>query len=134
MSHDTEIKSKVVDPKAIIAAAKALGMTVKENCKWRGYYGPSEQTAEFVLSHDKCPYDLALRKQKDGTFTMTGDFWEHVGRNEQSLGSVIGKNGDLFTQQTNRSQALASVELDGFFVEEAITEDDVIVLTCTLYE
>jgi hypothetical protein len=134
MSHDTTIKSKVVDAKAIIAAAKALGMTVKENAQWRGYYGKSEDRAEYVLSHKDCPYDLALRRQKDGTYSMTGDFWEHVRRGQKTLSDVIGKNGDAFTQQTNLYQARASVELDGFFVEQTVDQDDVITLTCTLYE
>src|ERR1700690_4246888 len=53
------------------------GLTLLQNTEARGYY-ENKTKGDFVVQL-KGPYDLALKKQPDGTYGLTADLWNgHV--------------------------------------------------------
>jgi Protein of unknown function (DUF1257) len=83
LSHLCHVQTQLKDPKALEAAAKALGVELVQNATARFYFGVSP-VCEYVL---KLPgrYDLGLKKQADGTYSFVAD--------EELIGGRSGTDG-----------------------------------------
>jgi len=88
MSHTTTIKGvKIKDEAAIRSAVQELrsqgiNINLLENVKPRMYSAAQADAlgvCEYVLHLPDCRYDVALKKQEDGTFAPAFDEWQgHV--------------------------------------------------------
>jgi len=92
MSHFTEIKTQVKDIAALRSACQELGLKLLQNAQARGYY-ENKTKGDFVIKL-KGPYDIAVNKQKDGTFGLTADLWQ--GEVEKEVGEKYGKLLQLY--------------------------------------
>ncbi len=92
MSHFTTIKTQIKDIEALKTACTEMGLPVSENAKARGYYD-NHLRAEYVIQL-KGPYDIAVQKQKDGTFGLTSDLF--AGHVEEEVGKNYGKLLQLY--------------------------------------
>ena len=73
MSHFTTIQTQVRDLDALRSALGELGVTLLEKTHARGYAG-NQLKGDYVIRL-KGPYDIALNKQKDGSYGITADLW-----------------------------------------------------------
>lgn len=87
MSHFTSITTSIKDMEALKTAAGALGLSVVENSKARGYAGQKIK-ADFVIQL-KGPYDIALIKQPNDTYEIVTDWWG--GHVEKEVGPKAGQ-------------------------------------------
>ena len=92
MSHFTTIKTQVKDIEALRSACNEMGLALLQNAEARGYY-ENKIKGEFVVRL-KGPYDIALNKQRDGSFGLTADLWQ--GHVEQEVGQGYGKLLQLY--------------------------------------
>ena len=92
MSHFTTIKTQIKDVAALRSATKEMGLELVANEDARGYYS-NKQRGDFVIRL-KGPYDIAVNKQKDGTFGLTTDWWN--GSVEKEVGKDFGKLLQLY--------------------------------------
>ena len=92
MSHFTTIKTQIKDIEALKIACQELSLSVLQNAKARGY-ASNETQGDYVIKL-KGPYDIAVNKQKDGTFGLTADFWD--GHVEKEVGKNYGKLMQLY--------------------------------------
>ena len=92
MSHFTTIKTQIKDLDALKSACAELNLPVLEKAQARGYYG-NILKGDFVIKL-KGPYDIAVQKQKDGTFGLTSDLF--AGHVEKEVGSNYGKLLQLY--------------------------------------
>jgi hypothetical protein len=92
MSHFTEIKTQIKDIAALRSACQELGLALLQNAKARGYY-ENKTKGDYVIRL-KGPYDIAVNKQKDGTFGLTADLWQ--GHVEKEVGKSYGKLLQLY--------------------------------------
>lgn len=98
MSHWATIKTEVRDLAAVHAAAVEMALTLQvaqpgQKVKARGYYATKDCDAVLKL---KGPYDVALDRQPDGTYTLTTDWYggaeKEVGKGFQKLIQLYGVN------------------------------------------
>ena len=73
-------------------ACQELGLILLQKAEARGYY--ENRTKGNYVFKLTGPYDLALNKQKDGTFGLTADLWQ--GHVEQEVGQGYGKLLQLY--------------------------------------
>ncbi len=92
MSHFTEIKTQIKDIEALRSACVEMGLTLLQNAEARGYY-ENKTKGDYVIRL-KGPYDVAVNRQPDGTFGLTGDFWN--GHVENEVGPGYGKLLQLY--------------------------------------
>ena len=92
MSHFTTIKTQIKDLEALKSACAEMGLPVLEKAQARGFYD-NRLKAEYVIQL-KDPYDIAVQKQKDGTFGLTSDLF--AGHVEKEVGSNYGKLLQLY--------------------------------------
>ena len=92
MSHFTSIQTQIKDIEALRQACGELGLTLLQNTEARGYY-ENKIRGDFVIQL-KGPYDIAVQKQKDGTFGLTSDLF--AGHVEKEVGSNYGKLLQLY--------------------------------------
>lgn len=84
MSHWANIQTQIKDIEALAHACAELGVKLIADSTARGY-GKQTMKADYVIRLPG-PYDVALAKQPDGTFTLTTDWWGG------SVEAVVGKN------------------------------------------
>ena len=74
MSHFTKIdRANIIDVTAFIAACKELGFNdVKQNTTIKDFYGQS-MNVDVAVKVGK--YDIALKKNSNGTYDMVADWW-----------------------------------------------------------
>jgi Protein of unknown function (DUF1257) len=72
MSHLSTVQSQFRDPAALRAAAKALGLELLTGGRARGYGGTLYPEADYLIKLPG-PFDLAFRRQADGTYAMECD-------------------------------------------------------------
>jgi Protein of unknown function (DUF1257) len=82
MSHFTTITTQIRDPAALREACRELGVELLENTTARGYNSNTHR-GDYVIRL-KCPYDVALNRQQDGSYGLTCDWWD--GHVERELG------------------------------------------------
>lgn len=105
MSHWTEIKVKVQSLDAARAACRELGVDLVcagpgQKVQARGYNGVTREAEAMIRLAG--PYDVALTRQADGSYTMACDYWKgHVAKQ-------LGKNCQKFTQLYGVHQAMRS--------------------------
>ncbi len=92
MSQFTTIKTQIKDIEALKTACAEMGFPVLENALARGY-GTDNTRGDFVIRL-KGPHDIALNKQKDGTFALTADL--DTGCVEEEVGQKYGKLLQLY--------------------------------------
>lgn len=105
MSHWTNINVQIRSLESARAACRELGVDLivaqpGQQVQARGYNGLT-RSAEAMIKLAG-PYDVALNRQADGTYTMACDFWGgHVAKQ-------LGKNCQKFTQLYGVHQAIRS--------------------------
>ena len=92
MSHFTEIKTQIKDIEALRSACQEMGLALLQDAEARGYY-ENKTKGDYVIRL-KGPYDIALNRQPDGTFGLTGDLWN--GHVEQEVGQGYGRLLQLY--------------------------------------
>lgn len=129
MSHQTKLKNKVRGPEAISKAAADLGFEVLPAGEFRGYYGNSGH-ADIILRHPDCRFDVGLIENKDGSYTISTDFWTYGCKS--TMVDLIGLNGNELVQRVSRHNAVDAAEVEGLFVEtEERLDDGTLELTLT---
>ena len=92
MSHFATITTQIKDIAAVRSACRELGVQVLENTTARGYH-TNTMEGDYVIRL-KGPYDIALKKQPDGTYGLTTDWWD--GHVEKEVGKNFGKLLQLY--------------------------------------
>ena len=92
MSHFTTIKTQIKDIDALRSAVQEMGLSLLQKTTAWGYY-QNNIKGDYVIRL-KGPYDVAVNKEKDGTFTLTCDWWD--GHVEKEVGQNYGKLLQLY--------------------------------------
>jgi hypothetical protein len=95
MSHLAQVQTSIKNIDALKAACKALGLELLTGGRARGYGGTLYQEADYMIKL-KGPFDLAFRKQADGTYAMECDGgllqgWYNSERGMEQIGRNAGK-------------------------------------------
>ncbi len=69
MSHFTTIKTQIKDIDALRSAVQEMGLSLLQKTTARGYY-ENNIKGDYVIRL-KGPYDVAVNKEKEGTFDLT---------------------------------------------------------------
>ena len=121
MSHFTEIKTQIKDIAALKAACQELGLPLLQNTTARGY-AQDTLHGDYVIKLQG-PYDIAVLKQPDNTFTFTADFWQ--GHVEQE----VGQNYSRLLQLYGVHKAMCEAKKKGQTVHRQILKNGSIKLT-----
>ena len=108
MSHFTTIQTQIKDVTALRAACNEMKLPFLTNADARGY-GNQTRHGDFVIKL-RGPYDIAVNRQPDGTFSLTTDWWQ--GHVEQEVGPNFGKLLQLYAVH----KATAEARMKGFSV------------------
>jgi hypothetical protein len=115
MSHFTTIKTQIKDIEALRSACQELGLSVLQKTEARGYY-ENKIKGDYVIRL-KGPYDIALQKQKDGSFGVTADLW--AGHVEKEVGKNYGRLLQLYAVHKTTREARKK----GHFVSRSAKQD-----------
>ena len=121
MSHFTTIQTQIRDTEALAAACSELGLALVANTEARGY-GANRRRGELAIRL-KGPYDIALNRQADGTFSMDCDWWG--GHVEKEVGQNYGKLLQLYGVY----KAQAEARRKGYTTRRQTLNDGAIKLT-----
>ncbi len=87
MSHFTTIENRIKDIEALRSACAELGLPIEANAEARGYRS-NRLHGDFVIRLTG-PYDVAVRREPTGDYSLHADLWnDHV---ENELGQGFGK-------------------------------------------
>ena len=92
MSHFATVTTQIKDIAALTSACAELGLNVEANTDARGYSTQSVHGDHVIRL--KGPYDIAVNRQKDGTFGLTTDWW--AGHVEKEVGSNYSRLLQLY--------------------------------------
>ncbi len=92
MSHFTTLKTQIKDLEALRSACQEMGLPLLQNTEARGYY-ENRIKGDYVIQL-KGPYDIAVNRQRDGSFGLTADLWN--GHVEKEVGHGYGKLLQLY--------------------------------------
>lgn len=92
MSHFTTIKTQIKDIEALRQACAELGLALEQNAQARGY--ASNQIKGDYVIRLKGPYDIALNRQPEGSYSLTDDQWGNYVEDE--VGPQHGKLMQLY--------------------------------------
>lgn len=123
MSHMVEVKLRIKDLSALRAACNELGFEFIENqktYKWFGRWVGDSPMPEGMTKADlgKCDhaikvpgstYEVGLRKQADGSFTLAYDWW-----NSGGLKDKLGQNAGPLVQSYAKHKAVRELRRKGF--------------------
>src|SRR3954462_9899945 len=115
MSHFTSINTQIKDIEALRSACKEMGLTVLDNAKARGYAGNTIKGDHVIKLNG--PFDIAVQRQKDGTYGVTADLWD--GHVEKEVGINYGKLLQLYAVH----KASAEARKKGFSVLRRAKQD-----------
>ena len=115
MSHFTTINTQIKDIEALRSACTELGLSLLQNANARGYVSNTTK-GEFVIKL-KGPYDIALNKQKDGSYGITSDLW--AGHVEKEVGIKYGRLLQLYAVH----KATREARKKGHFVTRSAKQD-----------
>ena len=109
MSHFTSIQTQIKDLDALADACKELGVELVQGVVARGY-ATNTRTGDAVIRL-KGPYDVALNRQADGSYSLTTDWWG--GHVEKEVGANFAKLIQLYgvhkaTREAKKKGYLAS--------------------------
>ena len=91
MSHYTTITTQIKNLDALRAACAELKLPLIPNALARGYAQPLK--GEHVIQL-KGPYDIAVNRLPDGTYSLTTDWW--LGHVAREVGSGFGRLLQLY--------------------------------------
>lgn len=123
MSHWTTVSCEFRDQKALEAACRELALPIQANAIARGY-GSQTLKADMVI---KCPgpYDIAVKRNADGTLGLTTDWWAgHVAK-------VVGQDFAKLKQLYAVHRATAACRAKGYSVNRVTKQDGSINLAVT---
>jgi hypothetical protein len=92
MSHFVNIQTQIKDIDALKSACAELSLTVEQNAQARGF-GTQTQAGEYVIRLQG-PYDIALNRQANGSYSLSTDWWE--GHVEKEVGKNYGRLLQLY--------------------------------------
>lgn len=117
MSHWTKIKLQLTDEKILEKALTRMGLKVETGKFTISQYG---QSAEAELRVDN---SVGFQKQKDGTFSMVGDFYH--ARGNSKLYGYYNRN-EQFQQDLNAAYGIedAKQKLEDLGLGFEITENE----------
>lgn len=95
MSHFTTINTQIKDIHALKAACAELGLTIEQNAEARGYQG-NRLRGDLVIRLGG-PYDVAVRRETSGSYSLHADLWR--GHVENELGKGFGRLKQLYGVQ-----------------------------------
>ena len=127
MSHIAKCEVVVNSIAAFRAAVEALGGTFHEGQKTHKWYNifvgdtpmPEGMTkadlgkCDHAASFPGCSYEVGLRANGDGTFTMAFDYWRAGGLSEALGGDALPK----LCQAYSREKVLADIPVFGHALE-----------------
>ena len=91
MSHFVTITTQIKDIDALRAACAEMGFELLPNATARGI--GTQQQGDYVIRL-KGPCDIALRRQTDGPFQLSTDWWD--GHAEKEVGKNYGRLLQLY--------------------------------------
>jgi len=115
MSHFTTIKTQIKDIDALRSAVQEMGLSLLQKTTARGYY-QNNIKGDYVIQL-KGPYDIAVNKQKSGTFDLTCDWWGGHVENE------VGKNYGKLLQLYGVHKAIREAKRKGHLVQRRQQEN-----------
>ncbi|MEW6770126.1 MAG: DUF1257 domain-containing protein [Bacillota bacterium] len=119
MSHYTMVKTQITDVSALEKAVKELGYELLRNTEPRGYY--RGRTCDFVVRL-RGPYDVGLVREKNGTYTLTADWWGgHVERE-------LGKGAQRLLQEYGVQKTVLEARRKGYSVYRQQLQDGTVKL------
>lgn len=136
MSHFTTITSQVKDIPMLRLACEEVGVQLLSGVKARGY-GSQLTECEHCIRWEGSPYDVAVIKQQDGTYSLMADFYQgHVakklghaqGKNEVELN--LGKMMQIYAKNTVLSSAYQN---NMYIAGQETTADGQVVLRLATY-
>ncbi len=92
MSHFTTINTQIKDIEALRLACAEMGLQVEANAQARGYQN-NRLAGDFVIRL-RGPYDVALRRETNGGYSIHADLWN--GHVENELGQGFGTLKQLY--------------------------------------
>ncbi len=115
MSHFTTIRTEIKDIESLRAACAEMGLELVANAEARGYSN-NRTRAEHVVRLNG-PYDIALNKNKEGSYALTADWWGgHVERE-------VGKNAGRLLQLYGVHKATREARRRGYSVQRQVLKD-----------
>ena|ERR1035437_7663194 len=86
MSHLVKQKSevKITDLDTLDLACQRLGLKLEKAKKTASYYGKAKTSCDAVISCPNSDYEIALHKQKDGSYDIEADLYCSTLRNAVS--------------------------------------------------
>jgi len=125
MSHQTTIQDiQVTDLDALAEACKDLGLQLTKG-KARGYYGATVKCDHVIRLRG--PYDVAVHRQADGTYSLSADLWR--GHVERELGPGLQK----LKQRYAYRKLVKEAKKKGFTVRTKTERDGTIKLTLSAW-
>jgi len=121
MSHFTTIKTQIKDIEALRQACAELGLALEQNAQARGY--ASNQIKGDYVIRLKGPYDIALNRQPEGSYSLTDDQWGNYVEDE--VGPQHGKLMQLYAVH----KALREARKKGHLTRRSQLQDGSIQLT-----
>ncbi len=92
MSHFTTINTQIKDIEALRLACAEMGLQVEAKAQARGYQN-NWLAGDFVIRL-RGPYDVALRRETNGAYSIHADLWN--GHVENELGKGFGTLKQLY--------------------------------------
>jgi hypothetical protein len=101
MSHFVNIQTQIKDIEALKSASAEMALELVENADARGF-GNQQQHGEYVIRL-KGPYDIALNRHTDGSFSLSTDWWgDYV---EKEIGKKYGRLLQLYAVHKTMREA-----------------------------
>lgn len=112
MSHQVQITVQITDLEALRAACRELKLELKtgQGLTARTYSGSIAADAVIVLPS---AYDVALHRQKDGSYKMEVDYYKSYSATSKAA-DFIGENGNKLKQIYGICKAELSARKLGF--------------------
>jgi len=122
MSHFVSIQSQIKDIEALARACAELNLKLVANTTARGY-GNQTLKADYVIRISASPYDIAVQKQTDGSYSLTTDWY--YGYVEKQ----VGKNYGRLLQAYGVSKTILEAKRKGYCVQRTAGKNGSIRLT-----
>lgn len=125
MSHLVKQKSdvKITDLETLSEACKRLGLTLNKNKKVARYYAGATTKCDAVIECPGSQYEIAVKHQSDGTYSIEADLFDPKLRNivstekEKYYGEA---QCDKLFQAYRVEEVVNQAVNDGYTVESAV--------------
>lgn len=115
MSHKTEIKTKLNNRAFLLKALDNMGFTYQEgeNLHTQSRYGVREKVDILITGNNKHTYSdnpIGFKKEADGTYSATGDFYGLTDANGKSVSAKsLGINATCMSKEAEVNQRLGNL-------------------------